>query len=200
MSNYLNIPFGPPVNHDTGEWMTGWFEWIQKPSFLALESGTALGVASGGTGTNATPGLNQFLLGDGSGNYTLSSSIPAAALPAFTGDATKTAGGTVLTLATVNTNVGSWGTATAVATFTVNAKGLITAASNTNITGSAGAFTAVGAFGCNGKAAQTSAAVGTAIAGAAGVVYTATEQGLINSLLALVNQLRAALVANGITV
>jgi hypothetical protein len=52
---------------------------------------------------------------------------------AFTGDATKTAGGTALTLATVNSNVGSFGSATQVATFTVNGKGLITAASNTAI-------------------------------------------------------------------
>jgi len=52
---------------------------------------------------------------------------------AFTGDATKTAGGTALTLATVNSNVGSFGSATQVATFTVNGKGLITAASNTTI-------------------------------------------------------------------
>jgi hypothetical protein len=52
---------------------------------------------------------------------------------AFTGDVTKTAGGTALTLATVNSNVGSFGSATQVATFTVNAKGLTTAAGNTTI-------------------------------------------------------------------
>lgn len=60
--------------------------------------------------------------------------------------------------------------------------------------------TATGAFGSNGKTAQTSAAVNAAIAGSAGATYTAAEEGLINSLLALVNQLRAALVANGIAV
>jgi hypothetical protein len=47
-----------------------------------------------------------------------------------TGDAT---GSTALTLATVNANVGSFGSATQVPTYTVNAKGLITAASNTSI-------------------------------------------------------------------
>lgn len=52
---------------------------------------------------------------------------------AFTGDATKTAGGTALTLATVNSNVGSFGSATQVATFTVNGKGLTTAAANVSI-------------------------------------------------------------------
>lgn len=46
------------------------------------------------------------------------------------GDAT---GATVLTLATVNSNVGSFGSATQVPNYTVNGKGLITAASNTTI-------------------------------------------------------------------
>jgi hypothetical protein len=47
-----------------------------------------------------------------------------------TGDVT---GATALTLATVNANVGSWGIAGSVAQFTVNAKGLITAAANVAI-------------------------------------------------------------------
>lgn len=60
---------------------------------------------------------------------------------AFTGDATKTAGGTALTLATVNSNVGSFGTASSVGTFTATAKGLIIAASNTPISISSGGVT-----------------------------------------------------------
>lgn len=52
----------------------------------------------------------------------------------LSGDATLINTG-ALTLATVNANVGSFGSATQVGTFTVNAKGLITAASNVTITG-----------------------------------------------------------------
>jgi hypothetical protein len=55
-----------------------------------------------------------------------------------------------------------------------------------------------GAFGCNGQDAQASAAVNAAVSGTAGAAYTATEQSMINDLTALVNQLRSALVANGI--
>lgn len=55
-------------------------------------------------------------------------------------------------------------------------------------------------FGCNGKSPQTAASVNAAIGGTAGALYTGTEQGLINSLLAQVNLLRSALVANGIAV
>lgn len=48
-------------------------------------------------------------------------------ISAFTGDVTKAQGGTVLTLATVNAGVGAFGSATQTVTYTVNAKGLITA-------------------------------------------------------------------------
>jgi len=60
-----------------------------------------------------------------------------------TGDAT---GATVLTLATVNSNVGSFGSATQVGTFTVNGKGLITAAGNVTITPAASSITGAGAL------------------------------------------------------
>lgn len=53
---------------------------------------------------------------------------------ALSGDATINSSG-VATLATVNSNVGSFGSATQVGTFTVNAKGLITAASNVTVSG-----------------------------------------------------------------
>lgn len=55
-------------------------------------------------------------------------------ITALTGDATASGpGSAALTLATVNGNVGTFGTASATSTFTVNAKGLITAASSTSI-------------------------------------------------------------------
>ncbi len=55
-----------------------------------------------------------------SGNY----------LTALTGDGTATGPGSVaFTLATVNSNVGSFGSSTSIPSFTVNAKGLVTAAS-----------------------------------------------------------------------
>lgn len=55
-------------------------------------------------------------------------------ITALTGDVTAAGpGSSAATLATVNGNVGSFGTASSVGSFTVNAKGLITAASNTAI-------------------------------------------------------------------
>lgn len=64
---------------------------------------------------------------------------PAWGTFSATGDATGTyeAAGLPLTLATVNANVGTFGSSSQVGQFTVNAKGLITAAANITITPSA---------------------------------------------------------------
>jgi hypothetical protein len=78
-----------------------------------------------------------------------------------TGDAT---GSTALTLATVNSNVGAFGSATQVATFTVNAKGLTTAAANVTITPAVGSITGLG------TGVGTALAANTGVAGAFGVV------------------------------
>ncbi len=56
---------------------------------------------------------------------------------AMSGDATIVASG-ALTLATVNSNVGSFGSSTSIPSFTVNAKGLITAASGNAVVAPAG--------------------------------------------------------------
>lgn len=58
-------------------------------------------------------------------------------------DATASGAG-ALTLATVNGNVGSFGSATACASFTVNAKGLVTAASSATCTPAIGSVTGLG--------------------------------------------------------
>lgn len=67
-----------------------------------------------------------------SGNY----------ITALTGDITATGPGSVgATLATVNGNVGSFGSSTSIPSFTVNAKGLITAASGNVVIAPAGTLT-----------------------------------------------------------
>ena len=60
-------------------------------------------------------------------------------ITALTGDGTASGpGSAALTLATVNTNTGSFGSSTAIPTFTVNGKGLITAASTAVVVAPAG--------------------------------------------------------------
>lgn len=66
-------------------------------------------------------------------------------ITALTGDVTASGpGSAAATLATVNGNVGSFGSATQTGTFTVNGKGLITAASNTTVTPAVGSITGLG--------------------------------------------------------
>lgn len=141
-----------------------------------------------------TAGSNN---GDNSVNALYSSLISNAT---HTGDAT---GATVLTLATVNSNVGSFGSATQTGTFTVNAKGLITAASSITITPAIGSITGFGTgvatalaintgsagsfITFNGAGGTPSSLVGTNITG-----LTATQVGLGN----VTNESKATMFTN----
>jgi len=69
-------------------------------------------------------------LAAGSASNLNSGTLLAARMPALTGDVTTSAGAIATTLATVNSNVGSFGDSTHVGAFTVNGKGLVTAASS----------------------------------------------------------------------
>ena len=75
---------------------------------------------------------NTALLGpvSGSDNTPTFRLLVAADMPAFTGDASSTAGTAALTLATVNSNTGTFGSSSSIGSFTVNNKGLITAVSS----------------------------------------------------------------------
>ena len=93
---------------------------------LATQSGTFSGTSSG---TNT---------GDNAVNSNYSGLVTNAT---HTGDAT---GATALTLATVNSDVGSFGSATAAPAVTVNAKGLVTAVTTNTITPAVGSITGLG--------------------------------------------------------
>lgn len=91
----------------------------------------------------ATAVSNQFLTSISAAGATtlaqpsftnLSGSVAASQMPALTGDITTSAGAVATTLATVNSNVGTFGDATHVAQITVNGKGLVTAASSVSST------------------------------------------------------------------
>lgn len=93
-------------------------------------NGGALGTPSSGVATNLTGTAASLTAGHVTTNANL------------TGDVTST--GNATTFATVNTNVGSFGSATQSPTYTVNGKGLITAAANVTITPAVGSITGLG--------------------------------------------------------
>jgi hypothetical protein len=95
---------------------------------------TNLGVAIG-TDVLSPSGSGASLTSLNATNIS-SGTLDAGRLPAFSGDASSTAGSSSLTLATVNSNTGSFGSSTAVPVITVNGKGLITAVTTAAVSGS----------------------------------------------------------------
>ena len=91
-------------------------------------SGNAVSIS---LATTSTPGY----LSSTDWNTFNNKQAAGAYITALTGDATASGpGSSSLTFATVNSNTGSFGTASTIPSFTVNGKGLITAASNNTVT------------------------------------------------------------------
>jgi hypothetical protein len=110
-------------------------KWVADLSALAFS-----GNASDLSGTKTSAFISDFTEAaqDATGAMVDASLVyvdgtPLLTRAALTGDATAPQGSNALTLATVNSNVGSFGLAGSVAQFVVNAKGLITSAVNVAI-------------------------------------------------------------------
>lgn len=102
-------------------------------------NGGALGTPSSAALTTGTTIFGQNITWTGGiPASVLTGTLGAAQFPALTGDITTVAGALATTLATVNSNTGSFGSGTQVGSFTVNGKGLITAASNVTVTHASG--------------------------------------------------------------
>lgn len=95
-------------------------------------TGNVVAITQSTTSTNgylSSTDWNTFNGKQASGNY----------ITALTGDASASGpGSAAITFATVNSNVGSFGSSTSIPSFTVNAKGLITAASGNAVVAPAG--------------------------------------------------------------
>lgn len=111
-----------------------------------LTVGNCVQVTTGGllTTTASSCGTSSGTITDTgspvSGNLAFFSGATSITNGNLSGDAT-TSGTNALTLATVNTNTGSFGSSTAIPVFTVNGKGLITAASTNAVVAPAGTLT-----------------------------------------------------------
>lgn len=176
-------------------------------------------LTSGATGAGFTVALTTS---------TITGNLPCANTPALSGgDVSSSAGSCVVTLATVNSNVGTFGSATQVGQFTVNGKGLITAASNVTITPAIGSVTGLGtgvatalavnvgsagAFVVNGGALGTpSSGVATNLTGtasgltagavpASGITGTTLAANVVASSLTSVGTLTGGTLSTGVTI
>lgn len=135
----------------TGTWQGSSISTTYTDAKLKTLTGTANRITIGGTATDPTVDISTSYVGQativtlgtvttGTWNATpislttyASGTLQAAQFPALTGDISTVAGALATTLATVNANFGTFGSATQVGIFTVNGKGLITAASNVSI-------------------------------------------------------------------
>lgn len=159
--------------------------WVAT-STLGISGGTGLSNLNGLTGATQTFATDTagsiFHIGSSGSTHTFSLPFASASntgqlqaadwttfnnkqaagnyITALTGDVTATGPGSVAsTLATVNSNVGSFGSSTSIPNFTVNGKGLITAAGGNAVIAPAGTLT--GATLASGVTASSLTSVGT---------------------------------------
>jgi hypothetical protein len=112
---------------------TGAASWVNPSLTFAADSGTAAGTnLVGGTVTvSGGEGIDTAISGS---TLTISAEDATSSnkgIASFSADFVVSSGNVVLS--TVNTNVGSFGSATKIPTFTVNGKGLITAAGEVDV-------------------------------------------------------------------
>lgn len=146
-------PYNVYINSGTGPVLTvgaeivggNWYTIVFDPALNGGLGGWVLPVSS--------------TAGGGGGITTLSGDISASG-----------SGSVVATLPTVNANVGSFGSSTAIPTFTVNAKGLVTAAGSAAVV--APASTLTGATLASNVLASSLTSVGTLTGGATGAGFT----------------------------
>ena len=145
---------GPIVDNSFLTYDTTSAVWINEaPS--AARSSIGLGNVTDDAQTkaaivpNTAPTAGQLLVGNAGGTAYAPVSLSSDATVASTG---------ALTLATVNSNVGAFGSATKASVVTVNAKGLVTAVTESTVTPAVGSVTGLG----TGVATALAVNVGTA--------------------------------------
>jgi len=116
--------------------LTNWQAYQATTNTIYLGfTGTTYNLPGFATNTLLATNIDQNIIA-ASGTYSISISGNAATVTTnanLTGDVTSV--GNATTLATVNSNIGSFGSSSQVPVFTVNGKGLITAVTNTTISG-----------------------------------------------------------------
>lgn len=195
----------------------GWHTYDSTGKELISSSGGGATVAwttitgNSGSATADTSADILSVVGSGVVNVVASDNPEVLTITsaALTGDVTTV--GAAATLATVNANVGSWGTASSVPQFTINAKGLMTAAGNVSIAITAGQVSGLNAMATNnltgdvtsvGAAttlATVNANVGSFGSASTSLNVTANAKGLLTAVSTNAIQITEAQVTNLVT-
>lgn len=130
MPNITQIPAPrvPLIETNTGLISTQWFRYFNNINTIV---GGGTGVTppeSGGTGTSVAPVNGQILIGNNTGTYTVAYLTPSAGLFSTVASGSLTVG-----ISNTSVSAASYGSASAVATYTVNARGQLTAAATVPI-------------------------------------------------------------------
>lgn len=130
MPNITEIipPRVPLVDARTGMIAREWYRFFFN-QFQRLGGGSGITPPeSGGTGTDAIPLSGQILIGNAGGTYTVADLTAGVGLFRINGDGSLTVG-----IDDTSVTAGSYGSASSVATFTVNDQGQLTAANDAAI-------------------------------------------------------------------
>lgn len=201
----VNIPNTPFLDPKTGKPSQEWLLFLLTPYSNNLNQNT-IAPTAGGTGTNTKPTNGQLLIGNGT-----SQTYNVASITTTTGLTFTVGPGTLqIDLKNIINQPGRFGDGADVPVVDVNAQGQVTGISTTPVAINAnqvtgGTFTidlgTSGKFGCNGNTVQAKAASGGAVAGTASTnvgPYGYTTSAQADGIVTLLNNIRAALVANGI--
>jgi hypothetical protein len=89
----INIPYSQFLDATTGRPSLEWLMWLMNPNFIKINLGSALPVASGGTGLTTIPTNGQLLIGNGTG-YTLNTLGYGSGISVTSGSGTITVANT----------------------------------------------------------------------------------------------------------
>jgi len=122
----LNWPQCPFIDDNTKQPSRPWLLWLQNPSVTSISINVPIAPASGGTGSNTTPLEGDLLIGNGTG-YNLNK------LTAGTGITIANSPGNIAISSNLGLTPGTYGSASQVPVFVVNALGNLASVTNTTI-------------------------------------------------------------------
>ena len=123
----LNWPQCPFIDDNTKQPSRPWLLWLQNPSVNSISTNTPLGSIYGGTDNDTTPEDGELLIGNGGTGYNVNP------LTAGTGITIVNSPGHIAISSNLGLTPGTYGSASQVPVFVVNALGNLASVTNTTI-------------------------------------------------------------------